>query len=130
MYSVLIYGFPLVLLIFERGLRTILHVDSMCFTGPTLAAAGLSFLVPLTKPKQTAVAVEDYGKVTIMTGFETQFIVFVWLLVLGYLFCWSWSCYESLKCPNHQIFGMVSHLFIGICAYAGSLIMTFIKEKI
>ena len=51
MYAVLVYFFPLILIAFEWGLRTILKIDSSGFTGPALAAAGLTFLMPLIKPK-------------------------------------------------------------------------------
>lgn len=44
MYAVLIYGFPLTLLAFEWGLRTMIGVDSFGFTGPTACRSWTDFL--------------------------------------------------------------------------------------
>lgn len=128
MYAVLIYGFPLTLLGFEWGLRTMLSVDASGFTGPTLAAAGLSFLMPLVKPKQRKLnGHEDYVAIS---KTEIAFIPFLWLFVLLFLFSWSWSCYVSLKLPLDTTMGFPSHLAIGGSVYTISLILTAIKEKV
>jgi len=74
MYGVLIYGFPLLLLLFEWGLRSLLAVDSWGFTGPTLAAAGLSFLVPLTKPKTLSVGVPNAPNAIVGSRGDQEFI--------------------------------------------------------
>jgi len=128
MYALLIYGFPLTLMLFEWGLRTILNVDSAGFTGPTLAAAALSFLMPLIKPK--VILIPEYKNLVAMSNAESKFIPVVWVFVLAFLFCWSWSCYMSIKFPTDKIFGFNSHLVIGGVLYTVSLIMTGIKEKI
>jgi len=130
MYSVLIYGFPLVLLLFEWGLRSLLTVDSWGFTGPTLAAAGLSFLVPLTKPKILNVAVPNAPNAVAISKDDNEFIALVWLLILAFLFVWSGACYASIKYPDHRVLGVSTHLFVGGVAYLISLVMIFIKEKI
>jgi hypothetical protein len=128
MYAVLIYGFPLTLLAFEWGLRTMIEVDSSGFTGPTLAAAGLSFLMPLVKPKQKQIPGHE-GYVAI-TKADAAFVPLLWLFVLAFLFCWSWSCYVSVKLPTHKTLGVASHLAIGGGLYIVSLILTAVKEKV
>lgn len=129
MHAILIYGFPLVLLLFEWGLRSLMAVDSSGFTGPTLAAAGLSFLVPLTKPKILNVQVTGAQNVVVTSRADNQFVAATWILVFAFLFVWSSSCYASIKYPDHKIWGFSTHLLIGAGAYLISLVMTFVKEK-
>ncbi len=128
MYALLIYGFPLTLLGFEWGLRTMLSVDSSGFTGPTLAAAGLSFLMPLIKPKVKPIP--GHNDVIAMSKAEALFMPILWLAVFIFLFCWTWSCYISLKFPLDKTFGFNSHMVIGGTLYTISLILTGIKEKV
>lgn len=128
MYAVLIYGFPLTLLGFEWGLRTMLAVDSGGFTGPTLAAAGLSFLMPLTKPKKKNLPGHD--DVIAVSKADAALTPILWISVFAFLFSWSWSCYVSLKLPNDTTFGFASHLVIGGAVYIVSLLLTAIKEKV
>ena len=130
MQAILIYGFPLVLLLFEWGLRSLMAVDSSGFTGPTLAAAGLSFLVPLTKPKSLNVQVAGMPNAVVTSRADNQFVATTWILVFVFLFVWSWSCYVSIKSPEHNVFGVAKHLLIGGIAYLVSLVMTFVKEKV
>lgn len=128
MYSIVIYSFPLTLLVFEWGLRTILNVNSSGYTGPTLAAAGLSFLMPLIKPKLKEIPGET--KLVAMSIAESRLIPFLWMFILIFLFAWASSCYVSIKFPEHQLFGFDSHLVIGGSLYAISLILTAIKENV
>jgi hypothetical protein len=129
-YAILTYGFPLILLAFEWGLRTVLVVDARAFTGPTLAAAGLSFLVPLARPKILSVQVAGARSAIVISKGDHHLIPVVWLLVLIFLFAWSGSCYASVRYPQHTVWGVDTHLFIGLGAYLLSLVMTFIKEKV
>lgn len=128
MYAVVIYGFPLTLLIFEWGLRTMLSVDSRGFAGPTLAAAALSFLMPLIKPKQQTIP--GHTDVIAISKAEARLMPIVWISVLVFLFCWTWSCYMSLKFPMDKTLGFDSHLVIGGTLYIVSLLLTAVKENI
>ena len=101
MYVILTYAFPLILLVFEWGLRTLMLVDVSGFIGPTLASAGLSFLIPLTKPKILGVKFSKYPNAVATTATDLQFVGLVWLLILVSLFAWSASCFGRLKpLPN------------------------------
>ena len=128
MYAVLIYGFPFTLLGFEWGLRTILKVDASGFTGPTLAAAGLSFLMPLVKPKKTSMS--SFGNYIYISRAESNFMPVLWIAFIAFLFCWTWSCYMSIVFPHDKTWGIDNHLLIGGVMYSISLIFTFIKEKV
>lgn len=130
MYAILIYGFPLTLLAFEWGLRVILSVDSTGFTGPTLAAAGLSFLMPLTKPKKKNLSAHHGYNVVVMSKADSILTPFLWICVFAFLFSWAWACYVSIKLPGNKTLGFDSHLVIGGSVYILSLILTAIKEKV
>lgn len=118
MYKILVYGFPLLLLLFEWGLRTIMKVDSSGFTGPTLAAAGLSFLMPLTKLKTRSIDVPGGDSVLVMTRADEQLVGFIWLLVLASLFAWSLSCYFSVAYANLKAYGAPVHFLVGLVTYS------------
>lgn len=130
MHAILIYGFPLILLLFEWGLRTLLSVDASAFVGPTLATAGLSFLVPLTKPKYLNIPVEFSPGAIVISKADNNFIAVVWIFLLLYLFVWASSCYFSVKLPASMTWGLSTQFLIGISAYLVSLVMTFVKEKV
>lgn len=130
MYIILTYGFPLILLVFEWGLRTLMLVDASGFIGPTLAAAGLSFLVPLTRPKRLSVTIANYPNAIATSKEDQQLVGFIWLLVLASLFAWSASCYASIKAPDETVIGYPIHSVIGFGTYLISLLMTFVKGRI
>ncbi|WP_334032855.1 hypothetical protein [Burkholderia gladioli] len=117
------------LIAFEWGLRTVLHVDSFEFMGPTLCAAALTFLIPLTEPKKI-MAVSNSKNGILVNARDHQFIPVVWLMVLVGLFAWSASCYYSNKEPGHVFFLLPMHLVIGLGAYFVSIILAMIKEAI
>ena len=131
MHTLLVMIFPLILLLFEWGLRSIINnPDSTSFTGPALAIAGLSFLIPLTKPKVLDVVIPGKTNVVVTSVGDSHFVSFTWILVLCYLFAWTLSCYLAITAPLRQIFGLSEHLVIGMAAYLLSLLMMFLKEKI
>lgn len=131
MFQILIYGFPLMLLGFEWGLRTLLIVDSQGFIGPTLAAAGLSYLVPLTKPKVVSMNIPEHpGAMATSRSDQEILIPLVFILIFLFLFAWTLTCYVSIKHPNDMIFGLSTHLAIGGAVYVISLVMIFFKEKV
>ena len=130
MYKVLVYGFPLLLLVFEWGLRTVMHVDSSGFTGPTLAAAGLSFLMPLTKLKTKLIDIPGGDPVLVMSRADEQLVGLIWLLVLSSLFAWAFSCYLSVARPALNFYGTPGHFLVGLTTYVLSLVMTAFKGRV
>ena len=131
MYTILTYGFPLILILFEWGLKFILTVENTAFTGPALATAGLSYLIPLTKPKVLPIPVQGQSGAFATTERDSQLIGLNWLLILGALFSWCASCYFSIKEPTLKIWGVFYlHFIIGFITYVVSLLMTLLKEKL
>jgi hypothetical protein len=129
MHIVLIYTFPVVLVLFEWGLRNAISVDTSGFTGPALAAAALSFLMPLTKPKEASDTGFRGRDVLITSRMDSHFVAFTWLLILAFLFAWGVACYLSIRTPDSKLLGFPSHLTIGSGLYFVSLVMTAFKEK-
>jgi len=132
LHAILVYGFPIILALFEWGLRVILKLETIGFIGPTFAAVGLSFLMPLTRPKKIEIKVDipGYDNVIVTKPADQTLISFIWILILLYLFAWSSSVYISVRQPNLEVFGLPTHVTIGICAYAVSLVLVAVKEKI
>lgn len=129
-YGVLTYGFPLLLLLFEWGLRSLLAADASTYMGPTLAAAGLSFMAGLTRPKELAVVIPGKVNASVTSSADRNFVGVVWLVLLLALFAWSAACFFALKDPLVTTFGITNHRLIGVATYVVSLIMVAIKEKV
>ncbi|UZP66490.1 hypothetical protein N1030_12850 [Desulfovibrio mangrovi] len=129
-YKILIYLFPLTLLLFEWGLRSALDVDSGGFIGPTLSAAGLTFLLPLVQPKELKIPIEGRNDVFVTTKKDMHFIPFVWFFILVSLFAWSSACYLSIKLIGPAFFSFPAHQVIGMVVYMISLVMSYVKGKL
>ncbi|MOA42859.1 hypothetical protein D3C78_1649510 [compost metagenome] len=84
--------------------------------------------MPLIKPKEKSIPGHD--DVIAMSKAEAKFMPFLWCFVFAFLFCWTWSCYMSLKFPADKTLGFDSHMVIGGVLYTISLILTGIKEKV
>ncbi|EJL6474595.1 hypothetical protein ACVTD8_16260 [Vibrio cholerae] len=130
MYIVLTYGFPFILIAFEWGLKFLLKIQDTAFAGPALAAAALSFLMPLTKPKVIEIDVPGHPGTFVTSSRDSQLIGATWLLVFLFLFLWGAACYLSLQKPSLKFWELDVHLIIGLATYFLSLIMTLTKEKL
>ena len=130
MYTILTYGFPFILIAFEWGLKFILEQDNVAFVGPALAAAALSFLMPLTKPKVLEVNIEGHPGSFVTSTKDSQLIGFTWILTFLFLFIWSGACYFSIQNPMPKLMSLDLPLFLGLITYGISMIMTLLKEKL
>lgn len=126
--NILIYGFPFFLLLLEWLLRSALQIDSLSFMGPTLAATGAGFLLPLIIPKSRDWPISDEEREELKrSGFEISHIketklmdwvlLFVFVLTGVWLYClWLSSNTNTvywLGVPNHIVLGLVGY-FIGV----------------
>ena len=107
-------------------MRTMLRLDVSSFIGPTLAASGISHLIPLTKPAVRTIESKERGRVAVAIS-DLNFIAFIWISVLLGLLAWIASCHYSLILPEAYFLGWPVHQFIGGVVYAFSLLMIFIK---
>ncbi|HEX3102960.1 MAG TPA: hypothetical protein VHQ22_00825 [Terriglobales bacterium] len=134
---VLVYGFPAFLLFFEWLLRTALHssfqVDSHEFMGPTLAAVGVGFLLPLTAHKDR-VAVLDAQTQKALSGYqviskrEATFVGFVWIFIFVLTAGWAYDLY--LSCTHTSGFKGLGQLSLGLGDYFVGIVMSEIKEVV
>lgn len=129
MYQVITYGFPLILVAFEWGLKFVMKVENTSFAGPALAAAALSFLMPLTKPKVIEVNIQGHPNTFLTTNRDSQIVGFTWILVFAFLFLWAISCFLTTEVPIRKIWKLDMPFAIGAGVYLFSLVMIWIKEK-
>lgn len=126
-YHILSYGTPVFLLPLESCLKFVLNENITSFLGPTLAAAGLSFLVPLTEPKVLSVE----GNIITTSRNDSMLVGYAWIAIIFSFLAWAISCYLSLKQPNAlTILNIPYHLLLGGFVYFISLVMTFLKRSI
>lgn len=129
MQAILTYGFPLLLLLFEWGLRAALKVDASGFFGPALSVAALSNLIPLTRPFEHRDSWGQNRRVLVTSRFDVHFVAVAWFCILLGLFAWASACYFSLVSPSDKTLWFSTHTTIGGGAYIISLFMTSLKEK-
>ncbi|ROM90618.1 hypothetical protein [Pseudomonas brassicacearum] len=136
MYLIITYGFPVILILFELGIRAVIKIDTSDFIGPALASAALCFLAPLTKPKEiSGLQLEGTSGHITIKKVDSNFIGFTWLMIMGALGAWGACCVIANKNPGDHSYlvynyGVGLPLIVGIIAYLVSLIMTVVKERI
>jgi len=136
-HSILIGVFPLILVVYEWGLRVALGTDSTAFIGPTLATAALSCLMPLTRPLRRAGLTFVHLNRQALPGPPTGHILsadtnvagIAWGLILVGLFAWEAACYFSLRHPELNTLSMPTHAVLGACAYLTSLTMNYFARR-
>jgi hypothetical protein len=131
----LLYGLPLYLYGLESLLKLFASIKSDSVAGPTLAGAGLGFLLPLTELKlppidsATLGQLQKAGASAYVTSDKT-FCDFVWLCFFGSLGAWMFCIYLTLL-PFHGANNVVNKsLLIGCIIFAVSIILTEIKERL
>jgi hypothetical protein len=131
----LIYTFPFFLVLMEWLLRTSLRVDSREFVGPTIAAAALGLLLPLTGLKNREFALSDKTrrqidalKAVIVPKRERILIDVVWLTILASLA--TWGCCLVFACKPEQNPIKVPPIYYSLVSYFVAVIFCEIKEAI
>jgi hypothetical protein len=129
----LIYAFPFFLLLMEWLLRVSLTVNSQEFVAPTIAAAGLGLLIPLTGFKRREVKIPDDTKRQIdalgwvlVPKRERHLIDFVWLAVLVALGGWA-SCLVFACKPQANPM-RVAPFWYAMAVYFLAVIFSELKE--
>lgn len=129
MYSVLIHGFPIILVIFETAFRYAFSLDTYGFLGPTLAAAAITSLVSNVKPK-TQEFTDAQGKVYLtINKWDYHFVAFSLAVLFIMLVAWLASCYLSSESSKRidEVFGLQVQFVIGLASYTVSMFMVAIK---
>lgn len=129
MHYIIVFGFPMILVSFEWLLRSIASVDTFGFVGPTLAAAAISFIVPLTKLKEESF--EADGKQWIkVSKRDSRYVNFVWLMLLLGLLSWFWVCTLSISASGQSIADFPTHVVVGATMYVFSIALCAVKEVV
>jgi len=134
-YNLIIFGFPVYLIIFEILFRTVSNLNTSTFIGPTLAATGLSFLLPLIRPKRVDLSFDDEEEfkkkgLIIKNAYDEKLIPVVYAFILVGILIWYWSCATSFLHPKDTLWFFPKHLIIGLINYFLGILFTTIKEII
>ena len=118
--------FPLILVPWEAGVRTMLSLPAWEFVGPTLCVAGLSLLVSLTKVRKIKVT-HDGMEITAVREGDYQFLVALLLIVILFLLAWA-GAYFLAQPSNAQTALIPAHSLVGICVYTVSCVCYAIRD--
>jgi hypothetical protein len=130
---VLAYGFAFFLLLLEWVFRKLANLNSHEFIGPTLAAAGVGFLVPLISPKTVVPTLPEEAKKQ-LDGYyiipkKQQRLVEITLLFLFLLIAsWVYDLYLVCK-PTSGLLG-ISPISLGLVTYLAAVVLAEIKESV
>jgi hypothetical protein len=133
----LIWGFPFYLIVLEMLFRGVSGLDVSNFIGPAIATAGLSFLLPLTKPKdysglvstELKDAVHQVGGEIVNVN-DQRLIPFVWIAILCGFLTWFWASSVSSSAPTAQFGFMPLHVAVGLINYCIAALFTIVKERV
>lgn len=142
-YVNLIYGFPVFLILIEIMVRAMMSVNTQDFVGPTLVAASLSLLFPLTSPERAPTeAFQELADafpgmtVSIHDDSDDTFIGLIWLMMIGGIMAWVWVCMDSMRDAGREgvvdtwINTVPNHIVVGVSAYCISATITVIRSNI
>lgn len=128
MHALIVYGFPIILVSFEALLRNLINVDTFGFVGPTLAATGISFLVPLTKLKEFEFETDEGERWVKVSKRDQVFVNLMWLFLFISLFIWFWICTLSIQSSQALFLGFPAQILAGAGLYVLSIILSTVKE--
>jgi len=111
-------------------------IGTIDFFGPSLAAAGIGFLVPLTAPKLLKINIDtskikiDASQITIRDKADETFSQFVWVVILIFLAVWMGTLQLSSKHSSVLFLGTAIHIWLGLFNYFVGIILSCVKEAI
>ena len=134
---ILNWGFPFYLIVLEVLFRGVTGLDTSSFIGPTIATAGLSFLLPLTQPKnisdslhsRTLEVVQSNGGIAVNSN-DQALLPFIWLSILIGFLIWFWSSHLALTNPADTLWFLPTHVAIGFINYLMAAILSAIKGRL
>jgi hypothetical protein len=132
--KLMLYGLPVYLYGLELLLKAFAAIKADSVAGPTLAGAGLGFLLPLTELKSVTVDSEvrqklEETKTAIYSRTDKSFSDFVWVCFFSSLILWMWCIYLTLH-PSQEASYVNKSFAIGCIIFVGSVVLTEIKERI
>lgn len=133
--KMLLYGLPLYLYGLEFLLKALANIQADSVAGPTLAGAGLGFLLPLTDLKAVPVdarVLEQLKSKGANAYSETDraFSDFVWVFFFASLGAWMACIYLTLRPLENTFKHLNKSLLIGCIIFVVSIVLTEIKERL
>lgn len=135
--NILIFGFPFYLALLEAVLRKALNVDSFVFLGPTLAAVGIGFAIPLTETKDMGANLKksfrQYLKtkgLIVYSKRDVRFFCVLCIMLILMVSGWYCSLYFSLVSPTRVLCNIPIHFGLGILIYVDGVLLYVLKGKI
>lgn len=132
---ILMYGFPFFLILIESILRGTYSLKSQPFIGPTIAGAGVAFLLPLIVPKKKDFHISENIKrklkekgITIISRRDKVLIEVVWLFIFLCTALWAYSVLLSCRSPQINWWLWPSSLYPAIFCYLSGVLLYEIKE--
>jgi uncharacterized membrane protein (DUF485 family) len=137
----MLYGLPVYLYGLELLLKGFAAIKADSVVGPTLAGAGLGFLLPLTELKAVSSIDPELrrkleeAKAAVYSRTDKSFSDFVWVCFFCSLAFWMWCIYLTLHVTQesgwHVLGWSVNKSFaIGCIIFLVSVVLTEIKERL
>jgi hypothetical protein len=132
------YSFPFFLVGIEWVIRNMMgatdqpnHVDSHEFLAPTLAAVGISILIPCTSLRKRTIPLPDptLSNFVVISKREELYVTTMWVMILALTFVWANTL--RLSCL-HRSDGFFGHdtLFFGLISYFVAIFLSEIREAL
>jgi hypothetical protein len=140
-----IYAYPVFLLAIEFMLKSLASLEIQPFIGPTLAAVGASFTLPLLirRPvtveklrkypqivKQLEKLHQQGQAIQFLSRTEMLFIQICLTCTFLLTVIWIWTLYLSIKFPTGLWWHLPSNLFPGFINYIIGIVLSEIREAI
>lgn len=132
-HKLLLYSLPVYLYGLELLLKALAALPGDSLAGPTLAGAGIGFLLPLTQLKPIAI---DPALATHLANIsaavysprDRKFSDFVWLMFFVSLLAWMYTIFLTSRPGSAD--STVGPLAIGSSVYALAIVLAEAKERI
>jgi hypothetical protein len=128
----LLYGMPIYLLVVEFGLRSLLsnmpgrtEEISLILSGPTIAVAGLSLILPALSPKPVPLPPGAPADAIVINKSDQRVIELAMISVFILFIAWAFSIYLTHASPPSTW-----AFIIGLVTYIIGIIFTEIKERV
>lgn len=131
----LLYGLPVYMYALELLLKQMASVTADSVAGPTLAGAGIGFLLPLTELKKVAadpnlVNQLKAANIAVYSPKDKAFSDGVWLAFFLSMLAWMYSIFLTVKHSAGVHTGINWALTIGCIVFVISVVLTEFKERI
>lgn len=128
----LLYGMPIYIVLAEYGIRLMLHglpgrheELSFILTGPTIAVAGLSLILPALTPKPVPIPPGLPPNTIIINRSDQRLIEASFIAFFLLAFTWAVSLYLTHPEPPNEW-----ALVIGLITYVAGIVITEVKEQV